>query len=72
VLRTRPNWPEALALRAALLVQRAETSPPSAEQQQWLDQALKDLTAALSINHHLEHEWGSLHEKLRQAVSSPR
>ena len=73
VLSTRPDWPEARALRASLLVLRTEQPPhPQAPQSPPLRQALEDLSLALEANPHLQHEWGGLLSRVQQRAAAPR
>ncbi|RJS24263.1 serine/threonine protein kinase [Corallococcus sp. H22C18031201] len=70
-LSTRLHWPEAQALRAALLSALAETPAPPDTRSEWLRRAREDLDAALQGNRHLERAWGSLDPRARQEATAP-
>lgn len=56
VLKARSDWPVALALRASIRLELAETASPQ-NQRTWRSQALTELTQALANNPNLTHEW---------------
>ncbi|WP_257308837.1 serine/threonine-protein kinase [Geothrix fuzhouensis] len=56
VLKARPQWGEALALRGSLLLEEAESLPPS-ESGPKARAALKDLSEAFALNKNLVRAW---------------
>jgi serine/threonine-protein kinase len=70
LVKERPQWADALLLRASLGLMRAEVTASS--EPRWLEQARKDLDEALAGNHNLERESQRLLSRLRQLLASPR
>jgi serine/threonine-protein kinase len=66
----RPGWPDALILRASLLLLRAETSQGTAPLA-WRQQAQEDLTQALTANPHFERPWKPRLMDLQRRLGSP-
>jgi eukaryotic-like serine/threonine-protein kinase len=59
LLGTRPSWPDALVLRASLLLLRAQRAASPAERREQGVTAAEDLSKALSTNRMLENHWNS-------------
>ncbi|QRO02891.1 protein kinase [Archangium violaceum] len=70
LVKERPQWADALLLRASLGLMRAEVTASS--EPRWLEQARKDLDEALAANHNLERESQRHLSRLRQLLASPR
>ncbi|CAM4507031.1 serine/threonine-protein kinase [Corallococcus exiguus] len=70
VLRARPDWPVARALRASIRLELDETARPG-DRLTWQNQALEELTQALAINPNLSHEWSGLLAAARRPGGGP-
>ncbi|MBN8233393.1 protein kinase [Corallococcus macrosporus] len=70
VLKARPDWPVAQALRAGLRLERAETASPEARRGA-RQQALEELTQALLRNPNLAFEWGDTLTQTRRLAAAP-
>ncbi|TSC33940.1 serine/threonine-protein kinase [Corallococcus sp. Z5C101001] len=69
LIASRPDWPDAHLLRGALLSLRAALPPDEAGQRQaWREQAVEELSRALTANPGFQREWGGL---LRGARARP-
>ncbi|RKH12089.1 serine/threonine-protein kinase [Corallococcus sp. CA053C] len=70
VLKARPDWPVAQALRAGLRLELADTASPE-DPRHWRSQALEELTQALKRNPNLAHEWNGLLTVARRLSVGP-
>ncbi|MFY0563581.1 protein kinase domain-containing protein [Archangium lansingense] len=70
-LRARPGWPQARVLLASLLLEQAEDSTATA-QQELVKQAREEFTQALKDNPHLTREWESRLPRERQLPDGSR
>ena len=71
LLKRRAHWPEALVLRANLLVLEAEASASPGQHEQ-KRQAREDLTRALAANPHLKRGWEHLLPRVRPPLDARR
>ena len=71
LLAARPGWPDALALRASLLLAEAEGSARPEERRALAASAAADFGAALAQNPNLEKAWGGAAGRARE-LAAPR
>lgn len=71
LLKARPTWAEAQALRGALRLLRAELAPEPAREEE-ASRAAADLTAALARNPNLRGAWGEAGERARRPAALSR
>jgi serine/threonine-protein kinase len=71
LLAARPGWPDALALRASLVLVEAEGSARPEERRALAASAAADLGAALAQNPNLEKAWGGAAGRARE-LAAPR
>lgn len=71
LLKARPDWAEALALRGAIRLIRAELGPEGAREEE-ASRAAEDLTSALDRNPNLRAGWGEARERARSAAGLSR
>jgi serine/threonine-protein kinase len=57
VLAARPEWPDALLLRASMLLALADATTDSKQQRRWRGEALNDIDKALALNPRFEQTW---------------
>jgi serine/threonine-protein kinase len=69
VLKARPQWGEALALRGGLLLEEAEGLPPSGRGPK-VREALKDLGEAFALNRNLARAWKPWVERAQRLRSA--
>ncbi|WP_375758373.1 protein kinase [Corallococcus exercitus] len=70
VLKARPDWPVAQALRASLRLEWADTAGPE-DPNHWRRLALEELTQALQRNPNLSHEWSGVLTAARRPGAGP-
>ncbi|HLL53503.1 MAG TPA: hypothetical protein VK447_08160, partial [Myxococcaceae bacterium] len=67
----RPGWPDALALRASVLLEEAEAEPRPERQRELRRQALSALSGAVARNANLGPAWRDQLDRTRLASPSP-
>jgi tetratricopeptide (TPR) repeat protein/predicted Ser/Thr protein kinase len=66
VLASRPELPDALLLRASLLLLQAEATSLPTERARWRERASMDLTRALALSPHFERPWRERLQRLQR------